>query len=136
MTHPTLACAPRGRYFLPLVLVLLGLAGWLGEPAAPRIERLCVRAESTRAVVTWTTREPADTALGFAGPGVCGRSVSRAQSATREHRIVLCGLTPGSTYRFTVDARDAWGRAASRTSAFRTYPSLSGRASPMSPSLR
>ncbi|HYE06799.1 MAG TPA: glycoside hydrolase domain-containing protein [Planctomycetota bacterium] len=102
-------------------------SGWTRDPAAARAarDRLAVDLEADRippaitarrvepltsrsATVRWTTDEPADGAAIVATDGAADRTVVSTAS-TRDHAIVIDGLRPGTTYRWSARSRDQAG---------------------------
>ncbi|HJR58070.1 MAG TPA: carboxypeptidase regulatory-like domain-containing protein [Vicinamibacterales bacterium] len=66
----------------------------------------------TSVVITWNTDEPSTSTVAF-GTTSGSLSDSRADVAlTRDHRIVLTGLSGGTAYYFTVSSADAASNAA------------------------
>jgi methionine-rich copper-binding protein CopC len=83
------------------------------DSVAPRITAVkALPLPDGTATVTWTTNEPADSAVAFgASPGqLAGKRVDDGQ--VRSHQVVLTGLAPGKTYWYQVTSRDADGNGA------------------------
>ncbi len=72
------------------------------------------------AIVTWTTDEPANSAVRFGSTELDEQENSG--SNTLSHTLTLSNLTPGTTYRYVVASTDAVGNGAteSATAAFTT----------------
>jgi hypothetical protein len=83
------------------------------DTAAPLLANVGVSdIGETSAVITWTSDEPSTSTVAF-GTTSGSLTDSRADVAlTREHRVVLTGLSAGRTYYFTVSSADPAGNAA------------------------
>ncbi len=83
------------------------------DTTAPVITSISVEGiEQTRAVVSWSTDEPATSQVAF---GLVSGEPSGLQGnsgLTTEHSVVLTGLEAGSTYYLSVTSQDGSGNAA------------------------
>jgi len=77
-----------------------------------------------RAVVEWTTDEPANSVVRFGRDRLDG-SASSGDSEV-EHKLVLSNLQPGASYKFVVNSTDASGNGATQSAEayFTTSPEL------------
>lgn len=83
-----------------------------GDEVAPVIQGVAVAVGHSAATVSWSTDEPASSAVSF-GPTVAyeGGTVAAGELVTA-HEVVLEGLSPGSTYHFQVASTDQAGNTA------------------------
>ncbi len=98
---------------------------WKCDTAPPRIVSGPVVVEITQdsAVILWETDEDSDSGVRY-GPTAEEYPFEEGDSAfVREHRVVLTGLDPATTYHFRVRSADPSGNAVeSRDGIFTTLP--------------
>ncbi|MBI2506043.1 MAG: fibronectin type III domain-containing protein [Candidatus Latescibacteria bacterium] len=77
-----------------------------------------------RAVVEWTTDEPANSVVRFGRDRLDG-NVSAGDNEV-EHKLVLSNLQPGASYKFVINSTDASGNGATQSAEafFTTNPDL------------
>lgn len=81
----------------------------VGLQQSVRHSELKVSAGWDRALVCWITDVPTDTVIEFHGPNATGSTMSLAQSSTTRHQLLLRGLWPGTSYRYSIVATDRSG---------------------------
>ena len=128
--YPMALRAPRGRYWFPVALSVLGLMGLLSPEASgvvrnqirPPLEaaglpyagagisNISVTPAYNRVTVSWTTAVPTDTVIQFVGQQATGQTWSRSQGLTTRHILVINGLGSEQVYRWFIVATDAAGR--------------------------
>jgi phosphodiesterase/alkaline phosphatase D-like protein len=95
---------------------------------APAIQAVEAATGPTSATVTWTTTEPADGQVEFGLTASHGSLSTLAPAYVASHSIVVNGLSPSTTYHFSVRSRDQAGNLA--TSADATFVTQPGDATP------
>jgi chitodextrinase len=89
--------------------------GERAEPNAPTdvtppvIFNLRVMADGAGATVAWETDEPATSEVAFGRSRAYGDGRVGQSRLVREHRVRLCGVSPGVTYHYQVVATDRSG---------------------------
>ncbi|MEM6674133.1 MAG: DUF1349 domain-containing protein, partial [Planctomycetota bacterium] len=92
-----------------------------GPDSPPVITNVVAASGSLSALVTWTTDEPATSAVEFGVGGAFDR-IEQSTELVREHAILLSGLTPDTVYDARVTSVDSAG--APVTSAPITFATL------------
>jgi hypothetical protein len=95
--------------------------GAVADTVAPTISSVTASAiGSTTATVSWTTNEPATSAVYFA-PGtsldIASSPVVSDGAFVTNHSVVLSGLTASNTYTFAVRSKDASGNVTTSANA-------------------
>jgi len=80
----------------------------------------------TTATVTWTTNEAADSQVEYGTSVSYGSSTTLDSSQVTNHTVSLSGLTPGTTYHYRVDSRDAAGNLGTSSDATFTTEAPAG----------
>ncbi|HVZ19706.1 MAG TPA: DUF4082 domain-containing protein [Vicinamibacterales bacterium] len=87
-----------------------------GDTTPPVISSVSVTSVgSTSATLAWTTDEASDSRVDYGTSASLGSNVSSA-GLTTAHSLTLTGLSPATTYFFTVTSKDASGNAATSPS--------------------
>jgi uncharacterized repeat protein (TIGR02543 family) len=97
-----------------------------GDTTAPVISNVTAApAADGTATITWTTDEASDSRVDYGTTsGTLGQSASSA-SLVSTHSINLTGLTPGTTYYFTVTSKDAADNSTTSMESSFTVPIVS-----------
>jgi regulation of enolase protein 1 (concanavalin A-like superfamily) len=95
------------------------------DTAPPVISAVATMGRATSATLTWTTDEPATSAVDYGATTSYGGTVS-APELTTTHSVTLTGLTCESTYHFLVRSTDAAGNEARSTDGTFTAGSCPG----------
>jgi phosphodiesterase/alkaline phosphatase D-like protein len=90
------------------------------DTTPPVISAVQSKSDSTSAVVSWTTSEPADGQVEYGTTTSYGSTSSLVTALTLGHSIGLPGLAPSTTYFFRVRSRDGAGNLALATGSFAT----------------
>jgi hypothetical protein len=75
----------------------------------PSISAINSTATDSRAIITWTTNEPADSRVEYGLTATYGSSSTLATALETGHSMALNGLTPATTYHFRTRSSDAAG---------------------------
>jgi phosphodiesterase/alkaline phosphatase D-like protein len=90
------------------------------DTTPPVISAVQAKSDSSSAVITWTTNEPADSQVEFGTTTSYGSSSSLVTALTLGHSIGLPGLVSNTTYFYRVRSRDGAGNLALATGSFTT----------------
>jgi ribosomal protein S27E len=83
------------------------------DTTAPKISGVKVtRITNSSATITWTTDEPASSAVDFGNSTAYGKRQASGSNVL-SHSLVLTGLKPGTSYHFRVSSTDPSGNPAS-----------------------
>jgi Domain of unknown function (DUF4082)/Bacterial Ig-like domain/Purple acid Phosphatase, N-terminal domain/Bacterial Ig domain len=86
--------------------------GGSSDATAPSISDVSASEAASSATVTWTTNEPSTSVVAYGtSAGSLLSSASTAGMVT-SHSVTLTGLSPGTTYHYTVSSADVWGNTA------------------------
>ena len=85
----------------------------LPDTTAPLIQNILVQIPApTRAVVSWTTDEPADGTIDFGTTPAFGQTRTSTNGLQTVHQVELNPLIPETTYYYRIRSRDAYGNLA------------------------
>jgi hypothetical protein len=79
------------------------------QDSAPTVSSLTSIAGSTSTTMTWITNKPATSQLSFGSTTAMGESTTPDTALVTNHAMVTSGLTPGTTYYYEVQSKDASG---------------------------
>jgi len=84
---------------------------------------MAIGVTDTEATIIWTTNEPATSGVSYNDGTAYG--VAQDEVLVTEHSVRLAGLTPSTTYNYTVSSRDAAGNGPTLSATF-TFTTLAG----------
>lgn len=103
-------------------------ARFVQDSAPPTIANLTVKPYQTTAVVRWTTDEPASSTVVAGTSPAYETGPSGTPYLTRDHAVTLTGLTPGTTYHYSVKSTDSAELTAATANATFETPATAGPA--------
>jgi hypothetical protein len=135
-----------GSYNKICYIDIIGTAPTSGDTTAPAISGTSASSiTSSAATITWTTDEPADSAVEYGTTAAYGSSTSIDTAKVVSHSRTLTGLAPNTSYHFRVKSRDGAGNlsisgdftfataAASGTSGLSTHINFQSGGTPAYP---
>ncbi len=90
------------------------------DTTPPVISAVQAKSDSSSAIISWTTNEPADSQVEFGTTPSYGSTSSLVTALTLGHSIGLPGLASNTTYYFRVRSRDGASNLALATGSFVT----------------
>lgn len=99
------------------------------DQTGPALSAIIAEPDSSSAVISWTTNEPADSTVNFGLTTAYG-STSSTPALVTAHSVSLTGLNTGTTYHYQVVSVDAAGNASASADYTFTTTAASGDLTP------
>jgi hypothetical protein len=96
------------------------------DTTPPVISNIQAAVDQTTATVTWSTNEPADSAVAYGTTSAYTSGVVTSSAQVTSHSVTLTGLTPGTLYHYQVRSTDGSTNTASSSNLTFTTASAGG----------